>query len=140
MNVQAPITREAKADELLWRDVVTGKGQRHEERTAVEREEQLSAVWVVIRVPEHHAPRRIRVIFSGHLGRLREREDVVAVYRLVPAIQDVAAPRAREDPFGGTALVARAGVHAPRAKRRPAYDLDAASVGVGDQAPVALER
>src|SRR5664279_989322 len=139
MDVEALAAVEAKAYESLRRDVVAGQRQRHVERPPVERKEQLAAVGVVVRVPQHHAPRRLAVVGARRLWWLGVAEDVVAVDGVVAAVEDVALPLADEDAFGGAALVAGVGVDRPRSALRPANDLDLAFGGIVDEAAVALQ-
>src|SRR5262249_15365063 len=114
VNVEALSTAEAKADELLRRDVIAGKGERHVERPPLEREEQLPAVRMIVCVPEHHASRPFRVALSRLLRGLGVGQDIVAVDGLVAAVQNIAAPLADEDAFGGAALIAGSGVDRAR--------------------------
>ena len=80
------------------------------------------------------------MVGAGALGRLGVGEEVVAADRLVAAVEDVAAPFAREHAFGRSALVAGIGVDRPGALGRPANDLDAAGLRIVDQTAVAPER
>src|SRR6185503_7178443 len=138
MNIEALVTAEAKADELLRRHVVAGPGERHVERPALERKEELPSVRMIVGVPEHHASGPMRVILARQLRRLRIGQDVVSVDGLVAAVQDVATPLAHEHAFGRAALIAGACVDRTSAERRPANDLDAMAAGVVDEMAVAL--
>ena len=55
VDVEPAASVEAEADEMLRADVVARQRQRHQEGLAVQREEQLAAVRVVVGVPQHHA-------------------------------------------------------------------------------------
>ena len=52
VQIQALPPVEPEAHEVLRLHVVAGKCQRHQERRAIEREEELAPVGMVIRVPE----------------------------------------------------------------------------------------
>jgi DNA-binding transcriptional LysR family regulator len=110
MNVETLLSVETKAHELLGRDVVPGQRQWHIERPMVEREKQLSAIRVVVRVPEQHALRFFSVVFAGGFGLGCIRKDVMTAYRLVATVENIAAPFADKDAFGGAGLVAGVGV------------------------------
>src|SRR5262245_64359501 len=132
MNIVALVAAEAKADELLRRHVVAGPGERHVERPALERKEELPSVRMIVGVPQHHASGPMRVILARQLRRLRVGQDVVAVDGLVAAVQDVATPLAHEHAFGRAALIARSWVERANAERRNGKDFDASDAWVVD--------
>src|SRR5262249_48408070 len=139
VDVEAVLAAEAKTHEPLRCDVIAREGEGHIERPAFERKKHLSAVRVVVRMPEHHSSRPVAVILACRLRRLSVGEYVVTIDGLVSAVQDIAAPFAHEYAFGGAALVAGAGIDRPRAKRWPPADLDTTFLRVVDQPAVPLE-
>ena len=131
---------EPEADELLRLHVVAGQGERHEERQPVEREEELAAVRVIVAVPQQHPLGRAAVRLVGARRLIRVREDVMAVDRLVAAVEDVAAPLADEHALRRAAFVARILVHGAPALRGPADDLDPVLVRIVDELSVPGQR
>ena len=140
MNVEALAPVEAEAHEFRGFDVVTRQRERDQKGLPVEREEELSAVRMVVRMPQQDPLRRSRVIGIGALGIFAVREDVVAADGRVAPVEDVTFPFADERAFGRTALIAGVGIDGPRALRRPAHDLDLAVGGIVDEKTVAFER
>jgi hypothetical protein len=126
MDVETLLSIEAKAHELLRRDVVTGQCQWNVERAMVEWEEQLSAVRVVVRVPEQHAFWCVGVVVAGCFWLLCVRKDVVATYSLVSTIENVPAPFAHECAFGCAGFITGSGVYGSCPQRRPLHNLDRA--------------
>src|SRR5258708_3511837 len=100
MDVETLLSIEAKAHELLRRDVVPGQCQWNVEGAMVEREEQLTAVWVIVRVPKQHAFRCIGVVVAGCFRLPCVRKDIVATHRLVSTVENVPAPFAHKCAFG----------------------------------------
>ena len=139
MDVEPVAAVEAKAHEALRRHVVPGQGQRHVERPRVQREEELPAVGVVVRVPEQHPARRLRVPGPRALRRHGVGQDVVPADRLGAPIQDVALPLADEHALGGPALIPRVRVDRAGALRGPPDDLDRALARIGDEMPVVAQ-
>src|SRR5262249_30519269 len=68
MHVEPGAAVEPEGPEVLGLHVVAGQRHRHDERLALEREEELAAVGVVVRVPEQDAGRR-RACRSAYRGR-----------------------------------------------------------------------
>src|SRR6188768_1752439 len=81
MEIDAEAAVRPEGDELLRRGIFTGRAGRHDERLAVDRPEELSAVGMVVDVPEMDVPRR------GAIA-----QHVVAAHRSVDAAQLVALP------------------------------------------------
>ncbi|MGF6700061.1 hypothetical protein OKW38_004673 [Paraburkholderia sp. MM5496-R1] len=124
MDVEALLSIKAKAHELLWRYVVPGQRQGNVERAMVERKEQLSTVWVVVRVPKQHALRYIGVVVTGCFRLHCVRKDVVAAHSLVSTVQNVPAPFAHKCAFGRACLITGSGVNGPCTHCRPLHNLD----------------
>ena len=131
MDVDAEAAVGPQRDEVFGLQVVARPGDGHDERLAVEREEELAAVGMVVAMPQQHA-----VASQGHAGRgllgpLAEADDIVAADRFVAPQKLVAAPFAGEDALGRAALDAGAGIELAPAGKRPRHDLDAMVAGVG---------
>jgi hypothetical protein len=130
---------DTETDELLRCHRITGQGQRHAEGSTVKREEQLSAVGMIVCVPQDHALRQVGVVYARELCRLGIRQNVMAVDGFVAAVKDVASPFADEHAFGGSALVAGIRIDRSAALRGPADDFNGAVLGVVYQLTVALK-
>jgi hypothetical protein len=63
--------------------VVVSTSDRHDERLAVEREEELAAVGMVVAMPQQHAIAGQRHAGRGLLGPLAEADDIVSADRFV---------------------------------------------------------
>src|SRR5437867_11523156 len=133
MQVESLAAVEAEAHEALRPDIIAGKRERHDEGRRIEREKELPAVGMVIRVPEEDPLRVAPVsrVGSGWIGRIGQ--DVLAADRIVAAEQYVAAPPADEHAFDRAALIAGLRVDRTPALRRPAHDLDRAPMGIVDE-------
>ena len=91
-------------------------------------------------MPEQHATRRLRVIRTRQLRRLRIRQDVVSVHSVITPVENVSLPFADEHALGGAALISRVVIYRPRALRRPAHAFNSTVHGIVDQRAVALQR
>src|SRR5215831_20092785 len=140
MDVDAKAAVRPEGDEGLGLQVVARQRRRHHERLAVQWPEQLSAVGMIIAMPQQHAAiARRHAGLGGALRRIAEADDVVAANRLVTAQEFVAAPFAGKDAFGGAALDAGPGVELAPAGQRPRHDLDPMLVRITHDLAVALE-
>ena len=139
VDVQALVAGKAEADESLGRDVITRQGQRDVKGLAVQREEELTAVRVVIGMPKQHAAGLTAMIVAGLWRVGGVRQDVVPGDRFILPVKNVALPIADENALRGAGFIAGVFVHGPGARRGPANNLDGAKFRVIDQMTVALE-
>src|SRR6266481_4294737 len=74
MQVESLAAVEAEAHEALRPDIVAGQRKRHDEGCRIEREKELPAVGMVIRVPEEDPLRVAPVsrVGSARIGRIRQ--------------------------------------------------------------------
>ena len=141
MDVEPAAAVAPEGDDLLGTDIVARQRQRHDEGLSFEREKQLSAVGVVIEVPQQHAHGiGTGVVPARARGVGRPAEDIVAADGVVLRAQHLPVPGAAKDAFDGAALVAGARIHRAPALCRPLHDFDLEIVGIIDQATVTLER
>src|SRR5579862_8822663 len=140
VDVEAAPAVAPERGEMLRPHIVAGQRERHDEALAVQREEQLAAVRVVIRAPDQRLPARLGGALARRLlGPGAPGKEIAVAHRVVAGVEGVAAPPELEDALGHAALVAGIGVDRPPALRRPADDLDRVTLGLLDEAAVALE-
>ena len=139
VDVQALVAGKAEADESLGRDVITRQGQRDVKGLAVQREEELTAVRVVIGMPKQHPAGLTAMIVAGLWRVGGVRQDVVSGDRFILPVKNVALPIADENALRGAGFIAGVFVHGPGARRGPANNLDGAKFRVIDQMTVAFE-
>src|SRR5689334_14387456 len=96
VDVEAAAAVEAKADEVRGLDIVSGKREGDEKRSALEREEELTAVRMVIRVPEQDPPRQAGMPVVGRCGIVAVGKNVMAADGIVATVENVSLPFADE--------------------------------------------
>jgi hypothetical protein len=69
MDTEAHVTIEPEGCEILGLDIIATDRERREERHAIERKEQLAAIWVVVGVSQKNARAIRRTDGFGRLGR-----------------------------------------------------------------------
>ena len=140
MDVQALSSVEAETHEVFGSDIVSRQREGYDIGRGIEREKELAAVRMVVRVPEENAPgiAAMSPIGARRLGRVGE--DVLAADGVVAAKQDIALPLADEHTFGGAALIAGVRIDRAPALRGPAHDLDRAPMGIVDKLAITLQR
>src|SRR5262249_5883643 len=93
MDVEAAAAVADEGRELLRRHVVAGHGERQGEGAALQREEELAAVGMIVRAPQQRMLASSRGALGARLlGELAPAEQVAVVHRLVAGIERVAAP------------------------------------------------
>src|SRR5215469_15438971 len=106
MDVEPGLAIASEADELLGRDVIARRCQRHDKAFAVEWIKQLAAVGMIVRTPDQRA-------FAGRGWAIRSRrfrpgapgEEIAVADRVVARIERLALPPEFKKPLGNTALV-----------------------------------
>ena len=140
VQIQAPGAIAPKADEFLRRDVIAGKRERYDETGAVHREEQLTAIGMIVGAPDQSAFTSVIRRRCGNLFRpIAPTEQVAVADGIVRRVERFSMPPKFEQSFGYTPLIARVGVDLTPALSGPANDFDRKGIRIIDQAPVAFE-
>src|ERR1700722_103824 len=111
VQIQAPGAIAPKADEFLRRDVIAGKRERYDETGAVHREEQLTAIGMIVGAPDQSAFTSVIRRRCGNLFRpIAPTEQVAVADGIVRRVERFSMPPKFEQSFGYTPLIARVGV------------------------------
>ena len=141
MNIEAPTAVTPECDDPPGIDIVTGQRGRHDKGRPVDRMEKLTAVRMVVQVPEKDLPaRRRRGAGSGLLGITAPTHDKAAIHRLVVPHQDIAVPGNAENTFHGATVNPGPFVQLAPALHWPWDDLDGKRFRIIDQATVSPYR
>ena len=98
VNVEAFTAIECEADKLLRRDVIRWERERHIKRLILKGEKQLSAIRVVVGMPEHHLRWQIRVLSGCKLRQGVVRQNVIATDGRIATKQKVSLPLTLKNP------------------------------------------
>src|SRR5262245_22126606 len=125
MKVDAEAAVAVETGELLRRDVVARKGERHDVGTALPGKEELATVGMVVGMPYQYT-RAIgrRGGFRCFVGIPAPADQIAVADRVIAAVENLALPVERKGALGGAALISRIGIDRPPALRRPPHDLD----------------
>ena len=125
---------------FVGRQIITRKRHRDDKWLLLEREKKLSAIRVVVHVPQQHLIPRSGLLFGLRLLRIsRPAKDVVPFDSVIFSIQHIAAPVAFECAFDPAAFIAGTVINWASVLLRPTGDFNLKTCGVVHQTPIAFD-
>ena len=110
MNVHALPATAVKADKILGSDIVSGSGEGNDKWPVVFRKKQLTAIRMIIGMPQQQFFRFVVVSLPGKYRFRTVTQNIPAIDSIVFSIKNITLPAADKNAFDRTAFITTVGV------------------------------